>query len=123
MTPEGWQIQQLADVAYVQTGVAKGPPLAVVTVEKNRALVLYGGPPPADTGTDASEIDIATSWAILLEPLGGGSTRLISRTRYRYGKGFKNALAGGPALLEPVSSVMTRKMLTVIKGLVEEGRR
>ncbi len=101
----------------------KGPPLAVVTVERNRALVLYGGPPPSSTRTDAPEIDIATSWAILLEPDGGGATRLISRTRYRYGKGFKNALAGGPALLEPISSVMTKKMLGVIKGLVEEGGR
>lgn len=48
------------------------------------------------------------------------ATRLISRTRYRHGKGYRSALAGGPALLEPVSSVMTKKMLRVIKGLVEE---
>ncbi len=101
----------------------KAPPLDVVLVEKDRALVLYGGPPgPGGPGTDPPNVDIATSWAILLDPFGGGSTRLISRTRYRHGPGFKNALAGGPPLLEPISSVMTKKMLRVIKGLVEEGR-
>ena len=84
---------------------------------------MYGGPPGAGgPGTDPPNVDIATSWAMLLEPL-GGSTRLVSRTRYRHGPGFRNALAGGPALLEPISAVMTKKMLRVIKGLVEEGRR
>ncbi len=102
----------------------KGPPLAVVTVEKDRALVLYGGPPgPGGPGTDLPNVDIATSWAILLEPLGGGATRLISRTRYHHGPGFMNSLMGGPALLEPISSVMTKKMLRGIKGLVEEAGR
>ena len=92
-------------------------------VEKDRALVLYGGPPPSDTGTNAPEIDIATSWAILLEPHGEGATRLISRTRYHHGPGFMNSLMGGPALLEPISSEMTKKMLRVMKGLAEEEGR
>jgi hypothetical protein len=34
---------------------------------------------------------------------------------------LRSAILGGPALLEPVSFVMCRKMLTVIKRLAEGG--
>lgn len=52
-----------------------------------------------------------------------GTTRLLSRTRYHHGSDFRSNLMGGPLLIEPISFVMERKMLEVIKALVESSRR
>ena len=95
------------------------PPLIVASVEPERSLVLCGN--PADSASSgAPSPDVVTSWALVLEAR-DSATRLVSRTRYYHGPGLRSAILGGPALLEPVSFVMCRKMLTVIKRLAEGG--
>jgi hypothetical protein len=93
---------------------AEVPPMTVAVLEKPNALVIYGHPAEEDDSPD-----ISTSWAFLLLEQAGGSTRFLSRTRYAHGDDFKSRLMGGPLLIEPISFVMERKMLRVIKDLVE----
>ncbi len=93
---------------------AQAPPLTVAVVEEPTILVLFGGPADAD----ASAV-LATSWAFVLIEQPDGTTRLLSRTRYQHADDRRSRLMGGPLLLEPVSFVMERKMLKVIKALVE----
>ncbi len=90
------------------------PPMRVALLKEGRALVLQGDPSGAEETSD-----LEGSWALLIEPNTNQTTRLISRTRYRHGSGIRSRLIGGPALIEPISYVMERKMLGVIKGLVE----
>jgi hypothetical protein len=94
---------------HVQT-----PPMTVAIVEEPSALVLYGNPAEGD-GSAA----ISTSWAFLLLEQPGGPTRFLSRTRYHHADDRRSRIMGGPLLIEPVSFVMERKMLKVIKALAE----
>jgi hypothetical protein len=98
---------------HVQT-----PPMTAAIVEEPTALVLYGDPAGAD-GSAA----LSTSWAFLLLEQPDGTTRLLSRTRYHHADDRRSRLMGGPLLIEPVSFVMERKMLGVVKDLVESSRR
>ncbi len=93
---------------------AQAPPLTVAVVEEPTVLVLFGGPADAD-----ERAVLATSWAFVLIEQPGRTTRLVSRTRYQHADDRRSRLMGGPLLLEPVSFVMERKMLKVIKALVE----
>jgi hypothetical protein len=93
------------------------PPMTVAIVEEPTTLVLYGNP----AGADGSAV-LSTSWAFLLLEQLGGTTRLLSRTRYHHADDRRSRLMGGPLLIEPVSFVMERKMLKVIKSLVESSR-
>jgi hypothetical protein len=90
------------------------PPMTVAIVESPTTLVLHGNPADADNGAVLS-----TSWAFLLLEQPDGTTRLLSRTRYHHGSDFRSKLMGGPLLIEPVSFVMERKMLEVVRALVE----
>lgn len=86
------------------------PPLRAVVVEPPHHLVLLGGDPADRTG------NVVALWAFHLLPVGTG-TRLIERTAYRHGPGLAARLAGGPALLEPISFVMSRRMLLELRRL------
>jgi hypothetical protein len=92
----------------------EAPPMAVAIVEEPTTLVLYGNPAEGD-----GSVAISTSWAFLLLEEPGGTTRFLSRTRYHHADDRRSKIAGGPLLLEPVSFVMERKMLKVIKALAE----
>ncbi len=96
---------------------AQAPPLTVTVVEEPTTLVVFGGPADADESAV-----LATSWALVLIEQPGGTTRLVSRTRYQHADDRRSRLMGGPLLLEPVSFVMERKMLKVIKALAESSR-
>ena len=88
----------------------KAPPLVVALVEPERCLVVVG----ADAGGDS-----VSMWAFHLSGEADGHTRLIERGRYRVGTTIGQRLTLGPALLEPVSFVMSRQMLREIKRLAE----
>jgi hypothetical protein len=90
------------------------PPMTVSIVDEPRAFVLHGNPGEAEGSSTLS-----TSWAFLILEQPDGTTRLLSRTRYHHGDNFRSKLMGGPVLIEPISFVMERKMLEVIKKLVE----
>ena len=90
------------------------PPMTVAIADAPTSLVLYGN--PAD---GAEGMDVTSSWALLLFAEAAGTTRFVSRTRYQHADDRRSRLAGGPLLLEPVSFVMERKMLKVVKALAE----
>jgi len=94
----------------------EGPPMVVALVERPHSLVLHGNPADAEGGPE-----IETTWALHVIERSDGTSRLLSRTRYRHGQGLAAKLMGGPLLLEPVSFVMERKMLKVLKSLIESG--
>jgi len=49
----------------------------------------------------------------------GPQGSFLEQTRYHHNDDFRSKLMGGLALIEPISFVMERKMLKVIKLLVE----
>jgi hypothetical protein len=83
----------------------RGNGLRVREVEQERAIVLQWA--PGDS-----------TWAFVLQPDGGGGTRLISRNRI---VGSGPLFRFGMAVMEPASLVMERKMLLGIKERVERG--
>ncbi|SEB30982.1 hypothetical protein [Rhodococcus koreensis] len=100
-----YQILAVGDEVWLHP---KAPPLTVAMVAANSGLVLHGhDPQTAD----------ATIWAFHLHPVGDHQTRLVERGRGSYGPGLASRLAFGPTLMEPVSFVMSRKMLLTIRRL------
>lgn len=85
-----------------------GPRL--VRLEAQRAMVLGG--PPNEKGSQAS-------WGFYLLDAPDGTTRLLERGRGVAGAGLAEKLGFGPALMDPIGFVMSRKMLRTIKELVE----
>ncbi len=90
----------------------KSPPLVVAIAEPERCLALIGGNPV--TGSEAASL-----WAFHLFETSDGTTRLVERGRYEVGPTRAARLAMGPAILEPISFVMSRQMLRNIKRLAE----
>ena len=100
-----YQILAVGDEVWLHP---KAPPLTVAMVTANRHLVLHGHDPQT---TDAA------IWAFHLRRVGDRQTRLVERGRGSYGPGLASRLAFGPTLMEPVSFVMSRKMLLTIRRL------
>jgi hypothetical protein len=95
-------------------------PLRVAVVEPGRALIAHAGIDPT-TGR-ANGDDVAVSWALLLTPLPGGRTRVVSRFRSHYPGDLASCLAYGPYLTESIGFVMDRRMLRGIKQRAEQPR-
>ena len=95
------------------------PPLAVAVVEPGRALVLAGGDP---RGEPAGGSGVTVSWGFYVEPAEGGRSRLLSRYRVDYGRGWATALAFGPWLIGSIAFVMQRKMLRGMMVRAERAR-
>jgi hypothetical protein len=112
----------------------KAPPLRIVTVRPGRALVAYL--PPARTlsgarqevpprpGAVAPKKDgwMTASWLFLVESAGPGRCRVISRYRCDTSGDLLSRLRFGPAIVEPVSFAMDRRMLIGIKQRAEHAR-
>ncbi|WP_235900393.1 hypothetical protein [Lolliginicoccus suaedae] len=92
----------------------KAPPMPVALIDAQSHLVLFA--------FDASSND-ATLWGFQLVPVSGGRTRLIERGGSSHGDTMASRLAFGRMLLEPISFVMSRKMLLTIKALASAKRR
>ena len=90
----------------------KSPPLTVAIAEPGRCLALVANAPDA-TG------DAVSLWAFHLIETPDGNTRLIERGRYLAGPSVGARLMLGPAILEPISFVMSRQMLRTIKALAD----
>lgn len=123
VVPE-WQNLNVGDPVWLHPGAA---PMEVKVLERNRTLVFYTGAGAfADFGdrfASHSDPQFASSWAFVLQPLDGDSTRLVVRNRSTYGPGLQNELTVR-CLLEPAHFLMERKLLKTLKSLVEnEGRR
>jgi hypothetical protein len=98
------------------------PGYPVAIVEPGRAIVLYSdsrtGPTPVPAPSKPGDY-CASTWGFFLEETEGSRTRFISRLRNDYNPRIMNRLLYGPALVEPVSTAMQRKMLRGIKQRAE----
>ena len=94
-----------------QVRLAPQVAMTVAALEPGRVLVLHGGVP---TGPSAAPFD--ATWAFVLDEEPDGTTRLITRERYRYLRWW------APFMVIPmswVSFVMSRKMLHGIAARAE----
>ncbi len=97
------------------------PALPVVECKPGGWLVAYAA---ADETARAAGRPWATaSWLFQVEPLGEGRCRLLSRYRADCSDDLASRLRFGPALVEPVSFAMDRRMLLGIKERAEEPAR
>ena len=102
----------------------KSPPLEIVAVEPNRALIARAGeiPSAASAATKdaaAKHSYVTVSWALLLEPRPGDRTRLVSRFRSDCSSDLATRVLNGRYLTEAVGFVMDRRMLRGIKERAE----
>ncbi|UYB36403.1 SRPBCC family protein [Arthrobacter koreensis] len=107
------QVQELGETV----DLAPGAGLAVVRLDGERALVLGGGVGPGVSPSPQSGgVPYDFTWAFVLLPRPGGSTRLVVRERYAYRTGW------AAALVEPVemlSFLMSERMLRGIRDRAE----
>jgi hypothetical protein len=100
----------------------QGPGYPVAIVESERVIVLHG-----DTRVGGSPVPVsikpgdyfASVWIFFIEKIDAQKTRFITRFKSDYGKGFKNSIFYGACLVEPVSTVMQKKMIRGIKQKAE----
>jgi hypothetical protein len=86
--------------------------LTVALVEPQRAMVLRGGIP---MGSVPAPYDF--TWAFVLRPCGGGSTRMIVRERYGYLSRW------APLLVEPVQLISTLMTQRMLRGVRDRAQR
>lgn len=118
----------------------KAPPLRIVSVIPGRSVVAYmppvgtgpSGPsgPPGPSGASESGRPegsppvngarwITASWLFHVEPTGSARCRVISRYRCASSSDLASRLQFGPALIEPISFAMDRRMLIGIRQRAE----
>jgi hypothetical protein len=110
-----WQLlspgDQVRAIPPGALGLAEGYAFRVATVTPGHALVLRQMPP---------EHPWDATWAFVLVTDGWGGTRLVVRSRSARLPGLTGRLAQvGGELLDPVTLVMTRKMLLGIRARAE----
>lgn len=88
--------------------------LPVARVEPDRDLVLATDPGPAAQQRVAGGL-----WSFHLRPAPGGTTRLVERLSFRAGSTWPERVFISPALIEPISFVMSQEMLRNIAALAE----
>ena len=94
------------------------PPLRIKIVDPPIALVLFGS--PAEVGSE-DEWGKST-WQFVIRARSDGGSRFLTRGRYDYTPDWQSRLAFGHHLIEPISYVMSTKMMREIKRLAERGR-
>jgi hypothetical protein len=108
-----YQDVALGDPIYLHP---TAPPMAVAVLDPPHALVLYGS--PADTG-DGSAAPAMSTWQFCLQGTPDGFTRFFTRGRSDYGPGMANRVFFGRYPIEPITFVMSRKMMLEVKALAE----
>jgi hypothetical protein len=106
IVPE-WQRVEVGDEVRLAPEVG----LVVVAVEPGRSLVLRGA---VAFGNFAAPYDF--TWAFALRETPAGTTRLLVRERYAYARPWARLLVEP---IEPVSFVMSQKMLRGIRDRAE----
>jgi hypothetical protein len=95
----------------------KAPRLTIVAAIPRELLLAYGAPDEAARA--AGKPWAAASWLFMLEPLGEGRCRLVSRHRAACSDDLKTRLAFGTAIVEPIGFAMDRRMLLGVKERAE----
>ncbi len=111
VVPE-WQSVAVGDPFRIHPQVA----LRVARVDPGEVLVVEGGVSPTGQATTGSEAPYDFTWAFVLVPAGGDTTRLIIRERYRYRAPWVWLMVEPVAA---VSFVMTERMLRGIRDRAE----
>ncbi|MBN2623403.1 MAG: hypothetical protein JXA83_08550 [Acidimicrobiales bacterium] len=116
-----------ADEVHPEWALAEGddlivhpemPPLRVVDLAPGRWFVAYGE--PSLDAIAQGEPWVAASWLFMVEPLGEGRCRVVSRYRCATSGDRKTQIQFGPALVEPIGFAMDRRMLLGIKERAEQ---
>src|SRR5690606_19131942 len=95
----------------------KLPALEVVGVVPGRWLLAHGEPPPGARAR--GDPWVAVTWLLLVEDLGAGRSRFVSRYRCATSDDLATRLRFGPTLVEPVAFAMDRRMLLGVKARAE----
>jgi hypothetical protein len=90
------------------------PPLRIARVEDGRCFVAHAAADPAAQRAGNPWVD--ASWLFLVEPLGPGRCRFISRYRVATSGDPATRLRFGPWLLEPIATEMDRRMLRGVRS-------
>ena len=111
---EDWQVAE-GDGVLLHPNM---PALPVVALDEGHWYVAHAGPAPdvdrvRDRWTDAS-------WLFLVEPLGEGRCRVISRYRCATSDDLVTRLQMGSSFVEPIGSTMDVQMLRGIKERAEQ---
>ncbi|QGU05066.1 hypothetical protein CETAM_09060 [Corynebacterium comes] len=110
--------QDLSQVREIR--LAPRVALSLAHVEPGRDLVLFASPAEsADPGQPVT----AGRWSLHLRPAGQGSTRLIERLSFSAGPTWQEKLFSSPALVEPISFVMSQEMMRNIRYLAQRAGR
>jgi hypothetical protein len=109
-----YQHPEVGDEVYLHP---TAPPLQVEIVEPPHALVLCGSP----TDFVAEENWGISTWQFNVRPRSDGMSRLLTRGRSDFSPGWVTRLTFGRIPIEPITFVMSRKMLLEIKRLAETG--
>lgn len=110
-----FQHPEVGDQVYLHPSA---PPLRIEIADPPHTLVLFGS--PAEISSDQSW-GIST-WQFAVRSGAPGRSRLLTRGRGDFGPGWATRLAFGRFPMEPITFVMSRKMLREIKRLAEMGR-
>ncbi|MDB4939335.1 MAG: hypothetical protein JWP87_6307 [Labilithrix sp.] len=98
----------------------KMPPLHVAALDQGHFFVVHAAADARARATGKPCADV--SWLFLVEPLGEGRSRLVSRYRCAMSDDLATRLSFGPTLLEPIGFAMDRRMLLGVKARVEARR-
>jgi hypothetical protein len=91
------------------------PPMRVEIVDPPHDLVLRGS--PSEDGPEGPRG--SSTWQFAVVPAGDGGSRLLTRGRYDHAPDWRSRLAFGRFPLEPITFVMSRKMMREVKRLAE----
>jgi len=116
-----WQTIQVGDLIRLGPKGKTYPIYKVAAYDPQHALVVMGADPKTEQVPELAEPMpaqyVTASWALCLEPIGTGATRLISRWRLDYNGGAAMTLLW--RITEVLNLVMERKMLATVKRLAE----
>jgi len=93
------------------------PPLPIVQVEPGRLMLAHAA--DDERARREGRPWVEATWLFLVEELGNGRSRVISRYRAACSDDLATRLSFGPTLLEPIGFAMDRRMLLGIKERAE----
>ncbi len=99
----------------------KMPPLRVAAVERGHFFVVHAA--ADDAARAAGKPWAEASWLFLVESVGEGRARLISRYRCASSDDLTSRIGFGPTLFEPIGFAMDRRMLLGVKARAEARSR
>lgn len=98
------------------------PQMAMRVARAQRAadlVLVVDSRPEGDSGPDESAARVAGIWSLHLRPAPGGGTRLVERLSYPRPQSIPERIFSSRHLIEPISYVMSKEMLSNIRDLAE----